>query len=1356
MEDLNCVNRAVAVRFGAADTVGRLLFVVLLAALGACSGHGSGSGGPSQGATAPTAIATPIGYQGTGTNPVVITVRSGADVELTAADSFDGDIGISTFAWTQTDTAPTPAVNLIYRNASTVTFTAPSVAAPTTLHLQVTVSNQLGPSTATVQVVVQPASDSNRFLSLLGIPRHFRAALSLTSAGHNAGDQIPLSADAPVCLSLSSSIRYLNRAASINSFPLAGEQVDAKWLASAGAVAGFPAANASATTYVSTAYLNFRNPVVSFDLPVLQDELIFAAYNQPNASTADQSNELVLSDIDQAYVPMTVSATPGSCDGTLSGSALSGSQLMLQLQDESGNAVGAAVTGPVGGAVTVNSSPLAQPNPLTPSGSTELTPDDFLRVTQGSGSANAIIETRESAAAYYAAINPPSQTQKTTLALWLAANCFDPSSPTYGAGEAGYSVVHATYTNNFDLGFGRDMYFATCTSGPMAGNLASVVINYPSLDAAANRVGAFLAVAMEYGPQASSSPGACFTNNADSTTNNGTCFTKFYAFAPDDRTGDFQRVMSVDFDRRGQKYLPGACTVCHGGSPNYIPGASPNAAYPSSALRGAGDLEATFLPWDLSALIFSDTDPAFSCTVSKVAPNCQSVNPTLYSKATQAPNIQALNGLAWRTYDVYSQNGLKDTIAGAQPPLLRFATPLALLTKWYGGDPSAATHSFDDSAIPAGWATAPGAPDIYHQVYAHYCRSCHTQSSLPFQQFTAGFGKGLAAAPGPTPTTALDTLVSVQQMVFSNAQMPLSRLTSDRFWVQFEPALYSSQSSAAQELTTYVNGTAGALPVATDAGGNPVPPGRPVLQPLLSSNPQPAGIANPTSVNIPLLTAAQSNTPISLTRFQGALLDALSQSLFVGSYQWSLCSTGAPASPTDTCPGQSLGMIGTPAVPAGASAGAAQSGGSLPSFPTTAAGTYYLTLTAANSIVGQAPVNFTYQFTVSQSDALLGNCPVYSANYSGASANFNISGCYSSLGDAPYSLLLSADGINYQSTPVSTAAWGAALLSPSGPVVIDPKTGLSDTVPMVQFNFAPNGNGNPAALYFELCDGNNVCLPQSVSVSVLTGLTASPDASLLGFWNAGNGAFTIPANEGINPSLSLQSLSPSYINSDAPAATLTLTQPSDLGTLSSYSITGSPDGITTGLGSLTYTPCGFFVTQDINAMDTTGTIPSGRVNASNGACNNPASGGVTFSYTLADGTPSQTMTAMGTINIRALTSFQTNPDNQANPNSNAIYAILSQPGTLVPHLGCSTCHTAGPAWSYSSSQETTYNSIISGRDLTDPSLPLIVPGDPTNSPFYKAACLGTYASGGMPQIFAVSDIPCQTLYQWILEGGQND
>jgi hypothetical protein len=46
--------------------------------------------------------------------------------------------------------------------------------------------------------------------------------------------------------------------------------------------------------------------------------------------------------------------------------------------------------------------------------------------------------------------------------------------------------------NDFDLGFGRDMYFRTtrpraASTSFAAGDMASIVINYPTLEAAARR-----------------------------------------------------------------------------------------------------------------------------------------------------------------------------------------------------------------------------------------------------------------------------------------------------------------------------------------------------------------------------------------------------------------------------------------------------------------------------------------------------------------------------------------------------------------------------------------------------------------------------------------------------------------------------------------------------------------------------------------------------------------------------------------------------------------------------------------------------------------------------------------------------
>jgi hypothetical protein len=1321
------------------DGVPRVL-CTLVASLGlgllvACSGKG----GTNQFVSAPTVIATPIGYKPTsapGANPVTITVRAGADVQLTGEDSYGGNTSITSFGWQQTDAAPVPSVGLIYRNSSTVSFTAPYVAQSTLLNFQLTVVNALGlKGTATVQVTVAPANDPNRFLTLLAaphaIPHHFRVALSLATANANPGDAVSLASDAPVCVILTPTLSYLNRSAATNSVPLAVQQIDAKWLASAGATAGFPTN--------PPAYLAFRNPVVSFDLPTRNDEVLFAQYNQPGASAADIANQLVPSDIDSAYVKMAVSASPGSCDGSQSATALTGAQLMIQLQDELGDPIGPSATGATGASVSIDTSLNAalNPNPLTPDASNHLTPEDVLRASALT-TANAAIETRESAAAYYAAINPPSATQKSTLTAWLSQNCFDPNTSTFGAGESGYNVVHATYTNNFDLGFGRDMYFATCANG----NMASVVVNYPSLEAAANKLGAFLAVAMEYTPVAGSSA-PCFGNVADPKTNTGACFTKFYAFAPDDRTGEFKRVLSANFDRRGQKYLPGACTVCHGGTPDFTPGAA-GAPY-SSGLHGMGDVDAAFLPWDLGSLLFSDkntpnSDPAFACSVSTNSTACESINPALYTQAAQAPNIQKLNALAWRTY----QSPEMVTVAGVSVD--RYAAPIALLTKWYGGDPAAATaYAFDDSATPTDWVisgqTAP--TDLYHTVFAHYCRSCHTQNNSPAEQFAsfAAFNTLLA----PNTSSELSQRLNVQQLVYNNGQMPLARLTADRFWVDF-----GGGQSAAQTLANFINGAQGAAPVAMDSSQNVVPPGAPAILPLFSSNP---------SVGTPLLTVGAN----SLIRFQGASLDALTQSLFVSTYQWSLCSGGAPATLGGACPGAPVGLIGTPAVVAGSGAGAPQSGAALPALSTTAPGTYYLTLTAGSNIIGATLSTTTYQINIPQQDpslAVSSHCPAAQANFNGTQITVDVTdatqGCFKTLGDAGYvgySLFVSGDGTNYSNcvnTPSCTNNLNNAAIpwmaSVSSGQKTDPATNQNIFVPTITFNFTPAATGN-ATLYFKWCDGNSgpsSCVEGTATVSLITGLNASA-ATFLTYWaptdaNYGQGGFSFtPPSSGsaINPPLSLGALN-TFISVDAPSATLSLGTLSDGGSFSSATLTGSASSLTTQINSLTYTPGDHFVTCNINGVDLSTGNP----------CTGQSTSGVTFPYSLS--TTGSTVSSTGTINIRALASFQTG--------TNAIYT------TLGNNCTSGSCHASGGAgtnrWTYSGTANSTYNSIQAGVDHT--SNTLVKAGDPSHSAFYTAPCTGSDTGLGMPVQFtgsaatAPKTSQCQIIYQWILEGGQLD
>jgi len=80
---------------------------------------------------------------------------------------------------------------------------------------------------------------------------------------------------------------------------------------------------------------------------------------------------------------------------------------------------------------------------------------------------------------------------------------------------------------------------------------ASVVINYPSLEATIQK-----AESHPFGrdvPQFPIRP----AGNLDRSFH-----PQFFAFAPDDRDGNFYLARSANFDHRGQRYLPGACTVC--------------------------------------------------------------------------------------------------------------------------------------------------------------------------------------------------------------------------------------------------------------------------------------------------------------------------------------------------------------------------------------------------------------------------------------------------------------------------------------------------------------------------------------------------------------------------------------------------------------------------------------------------------------------------------------------------------------------------------------------------------------------------------------------------------------------------
>lgn len=345
------------------------------------------------------------------------------------------------------------------------------------------------------------------------------------------------------------------------------------------------------------------------------------------------------------------------------------------------------------------------------------------------GVAIADAESQRAAAAYNKALDVNDK--KTTLSAWKTVNGFVDGDP---------STVEATYINGFDLGFARRMFMRKDSLG----NVYAYVINAPNLEAAASNVNIIAAVTMEYSPADGALPGD--TNK----------FTKFYTFVPNAVTGEMDRVLSMDFDGRGEKYQPGTCAICHGGRP-----AQPdsNGNYPNS-----GNIGAYFLPFDVSSFYFSDAD--FEQRVRRTQPN-----------AVQSEAFRRFNEMVLLTNPTQA---VRELIHG-----------------WYGSNdlvsnmlPSGATFKAD--FVPAGWRpgtsggnpTADKAEDaskLYRQVVGPFCRACHTQR--PEASFA-------------TYDDFMNAKNRITDRVFDHGVMPLARHTMDDFWRS------NNSTSAAQLLAT--------------------------------------------------------------------------------------------------------------------------------------------------------------------------------------------------------------------------------------------------------------------------------------------------------------------------------------------------------------------------------------------------------------------------------------------------------------------------------------------------------------------------------------------------------------------------
>lgn len=305
---------------------------------------------------------------------------------------------------------------------------------------------------------------------------------------------------------------------------------------------------------------------------------------------------------------------------------------------------------------------------------------------------------------------------------------------------------------------------------PGNNNVSSYVINYPNFDTMIEGIKRIAVVAMEYSP----GPG------------NGAPFTKFYTFVVNPLNGENERILSMDFDGRGDKFMPGVCATCHGGRPSdLVAGVYPN----------EGDINSSFLPWDVDTLVFSDAE--FDGNSNAI--------PLAKMPQAQFDSIHA------------AMKGFNQAVLATAPT----GVVQRLIEGWYGG-PGLPNTEFDGTFTPAAWqngavmtdsagsplgkddngsiCTTPSvglcveannpadAETIYHQVMRPYCRACHNSSGTPTPDF-ASYG------------SFAQNNSNTEDFVFDRGTMPMSRRTMDQFWVP----VGINNNAAATVLATHLN-----------------------------------------------------------------------------------------------------------------------------------------------------------------------------------------------------------------------------------------------------------------------------------------------------------------------------------------------------------------------------------------------------------------------------------------------------------------------------------------------------------------------------------------------------------------------
>lgn len=777
----------------------KILTLLSLLLLAGCGG-GSEKKAELPADQAPVAVAEVLGAS---LNNGVMNVRSGSDVLLTGQNSKGIDDPILHYQWQQIDTSGFN-VDLYERATNSVAFTAPSIPMSNTqgvkLKFRLTITDADGvKANSDVELLVQPVKDSNHFLSLPSVDN--KVMVYITSMRDDT-----ILTDIPVTLNVQAIAKWQGRDGNLH-------QATVMTKTYSGTV---PAGKVDAIN--STKNLAFSVP-----LPELNQDEINKQYK----------GDARLSRLEFEYLQ----------DAQI--------QLSFQLQQSAGSPLNIYLADMEGAAIlevssvkqkTANSDSntavVKLHKPIAQAGMAPV----FVDVEDLRQALN--LESKLTAKNYYNCIDPNEKTK--TLAGWL----------TYaGFGGKDDGDVNTKYINNYDLGFGRDMHMRKDANG----NIYSYVTNYNTLENTLHNRNEFAVVVMEYSPAPTGNCG-----DATAAVSNKK-IVKFYAYLPDAKNGGYIRAESMNFDGRGEKYLPGVCTACHYGN-NHTKEFSSFGKIPAEF----ADLDSSFMPWDLDAFLYTKAadphlvDPAFTAVAKTAAIN--NAEQDKYSRETQEALFKQQNQMVLHTFTDNPKN------------IPRFTHAIKQLHGWYGnaGERAAVEAlnfggdsrnlsseellqlqtklntlpggKFDGSYVPNGWRGDKSQEALYADVYERNCRMCHLFT--PNVKFDFDSYGEFVGHP------------SLKNYVYERGLMPMSRLTMDRFWLNF-----NGGDSAAKKLRDHLNADANP---ANDISDKLIP-GAPVAIILPEANPK-------------------APVDVQLDFDESVLFDGGS-SLFADNYKWMLNSS---------------------------------------------------------------------------------------------------------------------------------------------------------------------------------------------------------------------------------------------------------------------------------------------------------------------------------------------------------------------------------------------------------------------------------------------------------------------------------